>query len=164
MFLYLYISARVPYNKLQTNFVCIEVQSGILETFCVTSCIEYGPAGNVISKKSNWEMHVCLVGPCISPEASWMPTAFWKMQSPLHHKDQYFLFFLLPLGYSINNTEVNCPENTKYRPTQVCWMTTVCGQTISIAWLECPIWLCQIMLSMLFPPPPPLMLKKAFSQ
>lgn len=24
MFLYLYISARVPYNKLQTNFVCIE--------------------------------------------------------------------------------------------------------------------------------------------
>lgn len=32
----------------------IEVQSGILEiSFCVTSCIEYGTAGNVISKKSN---------------------------------------------------------------------------------------------------------------
>lgn len=31
-----------------------EVQSGILEiSFCVTSCIEYGTAGNVISKKSN---------------------------------------------------------------------------------------------------------------
>lgn len=110
----LYQQSTVRHNASITfscikNISCSTWNLGILEaSFNIRTCVEYVPVDNAISRKSNWEMHVCPAGCCIPTEVSWMPRALWKMHSSLLHQDQYFLFPSLPLGHSVN-TEFHCP-------------------------------------------------------